>query len=126
MTNIPNYMSNDNKAPGRGGLLAVGVVSSVLGAACIVITLVAAVLLSKSVVDGDSELVWFEVIAATGTFAAMAAAFIAVGVGACKARRWVRPVALALAWTWLAVGVLSCIITMPSLFDPEYNSDPTT
>jgi len=44
------------------------------------------------------------------------AALVGLGVGSMLKRRWVRPLMLTVAWTWLACGLLSSILT-PWLLD---------
>jgi len=44
------------------------------------------------------------------------AAFVWAGLGSIRKRRWVRPMMLTLAWTWLAGGVLAVVVT-PRLID---------
>jgi len=46
------------------------------------------------------------IVIATVFYAAMAALFITIGVGSLRARRWVRPIALVVAWVWLGCGIL--------------------
>jgi len=46
----------------------------------------------------------------------LGAAFVWLGVGSVRKRRWVRPLMLTLAWTWLAGGVLVALFT-PSVMD---------
>jgi hypothetical protein len=44
---------------------------------------------------------------AGGTYLAIAAVMIWLGVGSLRIRRWVRPVVLVLGWTWLITGTVS-------------------
>lgn len=46
---------------------------------------------------------------AAATYLLMAAAFIWLGIGAVRIRRWARPVMLVVGWTWLATGVASLV-----------------
>ncbi len=44
--------------------------------------------------------------------------FIVVGIGSIRARRWARALILAIAWMWLAIGVISMAamaVTMPAM-----------
>ena len=43
-------------------------------------------------------------------------AFVWVGIGSIRRRRWVRPLMLTLAWTWLLSGA-SVLVFMPGLVD---------
>ena len=43
-------------------------------------------------------------------------AFVWVGAGSVRKRRWVRPLMLTLAWTWLLGGV-SVLLLLPGLLD---------
>ena len=48
------------------------------------------------------------------------AAFVWLGIGSLRARRWVRPLMLILAWTWLLSGVMGLglvLVTLDPLFD---------
>jgi len=48
-------------------------------------------------------------------YTALAALFIWTGIGAVKTRRWVRPITLILAWTWLLAGLMGLILWLVML-----------
>ncbi len=53
------------------------------------------------------------------TYGALAVAFIWLGIGSILARRWARALMLVLAWSWLAMGVISVGImgfVLPEIF----------
>ena len=50
-----------------------------------------------------------QMIPAAGVYAMLAVAFVALGIGSIRARRWARALTLVLAWMWLVVGVVSLI-----------------
>src|SRR5687767_13377859 len=41
------------------------------------------------------------------TYGSMAVAFIWLGIGSIKARRWARSLLVIIAWSWLGVGVMT-------------------
>jgi hypothetical protein len=52
------------------------------------------------------------------TYALTAAMLIGVGIGSCKTRRWARALSLVMAWSWLAVGLVSMammVFFLPSI-----------
>jgi hypothetical protein len=87
-------------------LVLFGIVLAAVGGGVILLALLYAALAffdlagSSSLVDARS--------AATGAmlYALLGAAFVAVGWGSMLKRRWARPLALTLAWSWLLGGVL--------------------
>lgn len=44
------------------------------------------------------------------SYVAISAVLISVGIGSCKTRRWARALSLVLAWSWLAMGVVSMVM----------------
>jgi hypothetical protein len=44
-------------------------------------------------------------------YAVLALAFIGLGIGSIRARKWARELSLSLAWVWLITGVLTMILT---------------
>lgn len=59
-----------------------------------------------------------QMIPAAGTYAVIAVAFVWLGVGSIRARRWARALTLVLAWMWMAIGVMSLamiVLWMPNM-----------
>jgi hypothetical protein len=50
------------------------------------------------------------IVPALSVYAFLAVAFVTLGVGSIRARRWARALSLVLAWSWLIVGVLSTAV----------------
>jgi len=57
------------------------------------------------------------------THGLLGVAFVFVGLGSIRKRRWVRPLMLVLAWTWLLTGALTLLL-VPRLIDGMAASDP--
>ena len=53
--------------------------------------------------------------------ALLGAAIVTLGVGSIRRRRWVRPLMLALAWSWLFCGV-ALLLLLPGFFDVALGS----
>lgn len=92
----------------RGGLVAFGVILIVLGIMAGALgMLVLAVQLSGIMATSPEQLDRYTLVSALVTYLAVAVAFIGTGIGSVRCRRWVRPIALVIAWTWLITGVIT-------------------
>lgn len=61
---------------------------------------------------------------AMGSYLLTAIVLVACGIGSCKARRWARALSLVVAWSWLAIGILSTammVVLLPTILK---NSQP--
>lgn len=56
---------------------------------------------------GQSSANWRSAVVAIGFYAGGSVLMIATGIGSIRLRRWVRPIMLVIAWTWLLSGVLT-------------------
>lgn len=100
-------------APGKGGLIGISVLFFLIGAmtACGTLTMPLA-MLSGAGRGGPDVATLVMVLVFYGI---IAVASIWTGVGCCRARRWVRPVVLAVAWPALlmgCVGVVTLIVVL--------------
>jgi hypothetical protein len=99
------------------GLLVFGILEIVLGclAALMVPLMILGQVMSAQVAGERPPLA--QIIPAVIFYAIYSAALITLGIGSCKARRWARALTLVVAWSWLAIGVLS--IGMMAFFLPS-------
>lgn len=104
----------------KTGLLVFGILEILLGA-FFILTLLAS-LLGQLIVAHRPELAArFDQRSLLQTFFLMgglACAFIWLGIGSIKARRWARALSLCLGWIWLVAGVFSCgtlVWTLPAM-----------
>lgn len=91
----------------RTGLIIFGVLEILLG--CLCLLLVPAMFFGqKAQADMTGEPVNYQMIIPGVLFyAVLAVAFIWLGIGSIKCRRWARALMLVLSWSWLVVGVIS-------------------
>jgi hypothetical protein len=100
----------------RTGLIVFGILEIGLGAlAALMIPLM---LLGQSMAARTNQEAMSprQLIPGLVSYAVIAAALISVGIGSCKTRRWARALSLVLAWSWLALGVVT--IAMMAFFLP--------
>ena len=92
------------------GLVIFGVVSVLIGvcSALLVPLTFLSVALSKSVAGGgvDARTAW----SASALYGFMAVAYIWLGIGSIRARRWACELLLSLSWIWLLTGICSMVI----------------
>ena len=92
------------------GLIIFGVVSILVGTCCALLIplMFLSVALTDSVVGGgvDSRSAW----SASALYGVMAVAFVWLGVGSIRARRWACELLLSLSWIWLLTGICSVFI----------------
>ena len=102
----------------RTGLIVFGILEIVLGAlAALMIPLM---ILGQAMAARTNQEAMSARQLAPGmvSYLLISAVLIGVGIGSCKTRRWARALSLVLAWSWLAIGVLSIIMMaffMPSI-----------
>jgi len=94
------------------GLIIFGVAHILIGVFCALLIplMFLSVALSNSVAGGgiDARSAW----SASALYGFMAVAFVWLGVGSIRARRWARELILSLSWIWLLTGICSLIIGM--------------
>ncbi len=94
------------------GLIIFGVVSILIGVFCALLIplMFLSVALSESVAGGgvDVRSAW----SASALYGFMALAFVWLGVGSIRARRWACELLLSLSWIWLLTGICSMVIGM--------------
>jgi hypothetical protein len=91
------------------GLITFGVVSILIGACCallIPLSLIAAALSQGTGGGVDSRSAW----AASAMYGFLAVAFVWLGVGSIRARRWACEILLSLSWIWLLTGICSLLL----------------
>jgi len=107
----PNNATLDFKDH-TAGLIIFGVVSILIGACCALLVplMFLSVALSDSVAGGgvDARSAW----SASALYGFMAVAFVSLGVGSIRARRWASELLLSLSWIWLLTGICSVVIGM--------------
>jgi hypothetical protein len=115
----------------RTGIIVAGVVLLLLGALCGCFSALAPLGMilaavaprrppgtTTAPVPAPFEIDFRSAAAAVAVYLSLAAMLVWVGVGAVRLRRWVRPVVLVVAWTWLASGVIGLgywLLAAPSL-----------
>jgi hypothetical protein len=92
------------------GLIIFGVVSILVGTCCALLipVMFLSVALTDSVAGGgvDARSAW----SASALYGVMAVAFVWLGVGSIRARRWAAELMLSLSWIWLLTGFCSLVI----------------
>jgi hypothetical protein len=103
----------------RAGLIVFGVLEMLAGAICVLLVPLMLLGQTMSVRATHTETSLRMILPAVFIYLIMAAVFIWLGIGSVLARRWARALSLILAWSWLAIGVLSMIfwaIMFPKIF----------
>ncbi len=95
----------------RTGLLVFGILDILLGVLCVL--LVGLMVLGQAMVSRTAATALSTRMLLPGMlfYLALAAAFVWLGIGSIRCRRWARALALILAWSWLCVGVISVPVT---------------
>jgi hypothetical protein len=113
---IPPAVPRPDFKDRRTGLIVFGILEIVLGAmAALMIPLM---ILGQAMAARTNQepMSARQLTPAIVSYLVVSAVLIIVGIGSCKARRWARALSLVLAWSWLAIGVLS--IVMMAFFMP--------
>jgi len=109
-------------------LAAYGWILIAAGALCVLVALLSAALLVLARSSpGGPPIAVSGVVFNVAFYLCLAGAFVAVGVGSIRERRWARALALILAWTWLAVGVLGFLamaLLLPGLLSSQSAGAP--
>ncbi len=106
MGNTRSSLRTDEHRDRSAGLAVFGAAGILIGLACasLVPLTVAAAALSPVVDLGV-------LLPSLGLDAVIAAAFITLGVGSIRARRWAVALTLALSWVWLITGVVTMVLS---------------
>ena len=94
------------------GLVAMGIVQIVLGALCgVMVPFMLLAAFASAHFEGEAATTTSPVMMIPGTlfYVATAVAFIWLGIGSIKARRWARALLLISSWFWLISGSLGLI-----------------
>ena len=92
----------------RGGLVAFGIVTMLLGGVCalfVPLMIAATSMAPKAGPAVDSR----AILPAVFLYGGLAVTFFWLGLGSIKARRWARALLLILSWSWLLVGVFTMV-----------------
>ena len=91
----------------RAGLMVFGILEILLGALCILMVgfmVLGQVVMSRA---GGAALSARMMLPGMLTYVSLAAAFVWLGIGSIRCRRWARALVLVLAWFWLCIGVIT-------------------
>lgn len=93
------------------GLIVFGVIELLIGGctALLIPLVVAVTLLSPAPSEGDAPTGLGPVAPSLLLYGTVAAAFIWIGLGSIRARKWARAVMLSLSWVWLITGVAAML-----------------
>jgi hypothetical protein len=93
----------------RTGLIVFGILEIVLGAlaALMIPLMIFGQVMAAQATDESPPL--RQMLPGVITYGIIAAVLIASGIGSCKAQRWARALSLSVAWSWLAVGVITMV-----------------
>jgi hypothetical protein len=98
-----------------------GWVAILAGAASALLGGFSLLLLAVGGLPGPSSIEPRDAVVSVALHAFLAAALTWLGIGSVQRRRWVRPLMLTLAWTWLATGV-AALVLLPALVDAVLES----
>ena len=108
------------------GLLAFGVLEIVLGAGCILMILLMFLGQAMSAQMTGTKQEMRMLVPGMMVYGVMAAAFIWLGIGSIKCRRWARGLLLILGWSGLLVGVMIEVampLVLPHVFENGAGGD---
>ena len=94
----------------RTGLIVFGILEIVLGA--LAALMVPLMILGQAMAARTNQepMAVHQLIPAAVSYVVTSAVLIVVGIGSCTNRRWARALSLVVAWSWLAIGVLSLVM----------------
>jgi hypothetical protein len=95
------------------GLVVFGILEILIGgllAALMPLTVAAMVLIGRVEGRDTSGELW-GVLPGLVTYAVIGLAFVIIGIGSIRARRWARALILVLSWLWLVSGVVAIVVT---------------
>ncbi len=125
MTHVPYMSPPPARARATPGLLTFGVISIIIGSLCgLLAQMMPLSMAMMSVVPTTAaarrpQMQVGTMLSAMVLYVVISAAFISTGIGACKARRWVRPVVLSIAWPGLIMGLLTMPLMIPIVMSPH-------
>ena len=101
---VPTVLDFKNR---RTGLIVFGILEIVLGAlaALLIPLMIFGQVMAAQVTHDPTPL--RQIIPGVVIYGIVAAVLVGLGIGSCKLRRWARALSLIVAWSWLAVGVIS-------------------
>jgi hypothetical protein len=106
------------------GLLVFGILTVIMGCLCGLFGLL--MISSQSLAARDPALGDTRgVIFATATYFGLAIAFVWLGIGSIRARRWARTLLVVISWGWLLIGVgslLAMVFLFPAMFSESASS----
>ncbi len=91
------------------GLVIFGVLQILIGLGCAALVPLSLVAQSLGNVGGVASTDARSVFPAMVVYAALAAAFVWLGIGSIRARRWARELSWSLSWVWFLTGICSMI-----------------
>jgi hypothetical protein len=93
----------------RTGLIIFGILEILLGglAALMILLMIFAQVMAAKATQEPTPL--RQMIPGLVFYAIVAVVLIALGIGSCQTRRWARALSLLVAWSWLAMGVISMV-----------------
>jgi hypothetical protein len=104
----------------RGALIAVGVICFLVAACTGCFTLATPFAMLMPNAGAGRTLQMREMIPAAAVYLILTVVTVLLGLGAVRARRWVRPVLLAVAWGWMVSTVISGVIWL--LLGPGFHA----
>ena len=110
MSELP-YLSPDVRGfnDRRTTLLVMGILLIILGVICGCITLALPLSVLAPTPPGVTPPRVQDLIGGLAIYLFVTVAFISLGIGSIKARRWVRPIVLVFSWIWLVFGTVTFI-----------------
>ncbi len=112
----------------RTRLLVLGALLVLLGCGAVLVggfTLLSVLAISR--LGTASHLRPAQMIPSLLVYPAAGAVLITLGIGSIRCRRWARPLVLVLAWTWLVVGVSTCLllfVMLPRILESMPSAQP--
>jgi hypothetical protein len=92
------------------GLILFGLISILIGAGSALLVPLSLVSVGLSGPATGSGVDLRSALAASALYSVMAVAFVWLGVGSIRARRWARELLLSLSWIWLLTGICSLVL----------------
>jgi hypothetical protein len=102
----PTLMHKDRSV----GLVIFGVLQILVGVCCAALVPLSLMAQQLGTIAGASSADPRSAFPGMVVYAALATAFVWLGIGSVRARRWAREVSLSLSWVWLLTGICSLIL----------------
>ena len=103
----------------RGGLIAFGIISILMGLGCALLVPVMVLSQLASAKMTGMTTPWRFILPGVGLYGGLAVTLIWLGIGSIQCRRWARDLLLILGWGWLLVGLMALLVmgfVMPRIF----------